>query len=205
MTPPPCSIATHLTIPKTRLLGARAVGELPRLASDDRFPVAEKGEIALLILWTNVPHYSVNPTDGALFSDGFSLGPPHEKAWESELQRVQRIRGEVLSAIFEVESSIDYAIADCVLPRTTIRSRGSLWNRHILFQNEVLSHFDLRNKIDILKSLLSHRFPRREKQTVKLISLMNMIREVRNRMAHSPVYFEALEKPVSGRWLRPVL
>ena len=152
-----------------------------------------------------MPDYNVNPTDGDLFANGFSSGPQHYNAWESERQRMQRIRGEVLSVVFEVESSIDYAIADCVLPRTTIRSPSSLVKRHSLFQNEILTHFDFRKKIEILESLLSQRFPRREKDIRKLISLMNRIRSVRNRMAHSPVYFEALEKPVSARWLRPHL
>lgn len=152
-----------------------------------------------------MPHYNVNPTDGALFADGFSLKPQHNKAWESERQRMQRVRGEVLSAVFEVESSIDYAIADCLLPRTTLRSPSSLAKRHYLLQNEILTHFDFRKKIEILESLLSQRFPRRDKQIKELISLMSRIRNVRNRMAHSPVYFEALKKPASGRWLRPHL
>ena len=152
-----------------------------------------------------MPHYSVNPTDGALFATGFSTRPQHNKAWETERQRVQRIRGEVLSAVFEVESSVDYAIGDCVLPRTTLRSPSSLVKRHYFFQNEILTHFDFRKKIEIMDSLLRQRFPREEKQIARLVSLMNRIREVRNRMAHSPVYFEALERPVSGRWLRPHL
>jgi hypothetical protein len=32
--------------------------------------------------------------------------------------------------------------------------------RHYLFQNEILTHFDFRKKSEILKSLLSQRFPR---------------------------------------------
>ena len=140
-----------------------------------------------------------------LFANGFSTGPQHTKAWETERQRVQRIRGEILSAVFEVESSVDYAIGNCVLPRTTIRSPGSLVKRHDLFQNEILTHFDFRKKIEIMDSLLRERFPRRKKHIAKLVSLMNRIRDVRNRMAHSPVYFEALERPISGRWLRPHL
>src|ERR1700736_5104452 len=109
-----------------------------------------------------MPHYNINPIDGALFSNGFSIGPNHQKAWESERERIQRIRGEVLSIVFEVESSVDYAIADCLLPRQTIRSPGSLVKRHFLFQNEILTHFNLGTKIDILESLLSQRFPRRK-------------------------------------------
>ena len=152
-----------------------------------------------------MPHYNVNPIDGALFANGFSTGPQHTKAWETERQRVQRIRGEILSAVFEVESSVDYAIGNSVLPRTTIRSPGSLVKRHDLFQNEILTHFDFRKKIEIMDSLLMERFPRKKKHIAKLVSLMNRIRDVRNRMAHSPVYFEALERPISGRWLRPHL
>ena len=152
-----------------------------------------------------MPHYNVNPIDGALFADGVSTGPQHTKAWETERQRVQQIRGEVLSAVFEVESSVDYAIGDCLLPRTTIRSPGSLVKRHNLLQNEILTYFDFRKKIEIMDSLLSQRFPRRKKDVVRLASLMNRIRDVRNRMAHSPIYFEALERPISGRWLRPHL
>jgi hypothetical protein len=152
-----------------------------------------------------MPHYNVNPIDGALFANGISVRPHHAKAWETERERIQRIRGEVLSTVFEVESSVDYAIADCVLPRTTMRSPGSLVKRHYLLQNEILTHFDLRKKIEIVASLLSQRFSRKQEQIAKLVSLLNRIREVRNRMAHSPVYFEALEKPVSGRWLRPHL
>ena len=79
-----------------------------------------------------MPHYNVNPTDGALFANGFAVGAQHQKAWESERERIQRIRGEVLSAVFEIESSIDYAIGDCMLPRVTIRSPSSLAKRHYL-------------------------------------------------------------------------
>ena len=152
-----------------------------------------------------MPHYNVNPTDGALFANGISVGPQHNKAWGAERERIQRIRGEVLSAVFEIESSVDYAIGDCVLPRKTIRSPGSLVKRHYLFQNEILTHFDFRMKIEIMGSLLNQRFPRQQEQIRKLVSLLNRIRDVRNRMAHSPIYFEAFKKPASGRWLRPHL
>jgi hypothetical protein len=152
-----------------------------------------------------MPHYNVNPTDGALFANGFAVGAQHQKAWESERERIQRIRGEVLSAVFEIESSIDYAIGDCMLPRVSIRSPSSLAKRHYLMQNEILTRFDFRTKIEIMGSLLTQRFPRKGPEIAKLLSLMNGIRDVRNRMAHSPVYFEAVQKPVSGRWLRPHL
>ena len=152
-----------------------------------------------------MPHHNVNPVDGALFSIGFSTGPQHNKAWEAEKERIHRIRGEVLSAVVEVESLVDYAIGSCLLPRATIRSPGITQKRHDLFQNEILTHFEFHKKIEIMRSLFTQRFPRKQRQIVKLVSLLNSIRDIRNRMAHAPVYFEALQKPVSGRWLRPHL
>jgi hypothetical protein len=150
-----------------------------------------------------MPHYNVNPIDGALFSTGFSVGPQHQESWKAETERIQRIRGEALSVVFEVESSVDYAIGDCVLPRQTIRSSGSLVKRHLLVQNEILTHLDFRTKIDIMASLLGQRFPQKKGEITSLISVMHRIRDVRNQMAHAPVYFEALKRPISGRWLRP--
>jgi hypothetical protein len=152
-----------------------------------------------------MPHYNVNPIDGALFSTGSSTGPQHQECWKIETERIQRVRGEALSVVFEVESSVDYAIGDCVLPRQTRRSPGSLVKKHLLVQNEILTHLDFRTKIDIVGALLGQRFPRKKDEIKSLISVMHRIRDVRNRMAHAPVYFEALERPISGRWVRPHL
>jgi len=153
-----------------------------------------------------MPHYNVNPTDAALFADRTAVRPHHEAAWKTETERVQRVRGEILSITFEVESSIDYAIADCILPvRRTFRTPRWIEERHWLFQNEVLIRFDFRTKIEIMSSLLLHRFPRNRRKIDKLTSLLNRVRDVRNRAAHAPVYFQALEKQISGRWLKPYL
>jgi hypothetical protein len=152
-----------------------------------------------------MPHYNVNPFDGMLSVVGFEACPHHEEAWKVERERFQRIRGETLSAVFEVESSIDYAIADCLLPRKTIRSPAALVKKHLLMQNELLIHFNFNRKIEVVGSLLNHRFPKKETDIRRLLSLLNRVREVRNRMAHAPVFFEALEKKVSGSWLRPYL
>lgn len=149
-----------------------------------------------------MPHYNVNPLDGALSAVGFSTGPHHTKAWEAERERFQRIRGETLSIVFQVESSIDYAIADCLLPRQTMGSSASLVKKHLLMQNELLMHFNFNKKIEIIGSLLGQRFPKHKVMINRLILLLHGVRDVRNRMAHSPVYFEALEKQVSGRWFR---
>jgi hypothetical protein len=153
-----------------------------------------------------MPHYNVNPTDSAIFSDGFSLAPHHKAAWPVETKRVQAIRGQVLSEMVGVESEIDYAIADLVLPRPrSVRSPSWMEDRHLLFQNHILTHFDLRTKIEILGDLLSVRFPRDKVAAKAVCSKLDAVRDVRNKVAHCPVYFEALEKRSNGRWLRPHL
>src|SRR5262249_61261727 len=63
-----------------------------------------------------MPHFNVNPIDAAMFADGFSIAEHHRLAREEEALRVRAIRGEVLSAMFEVEAKIDYAIGDLILP-----------------------------------------------------------------------------------------
>jgi hypothetical protein len=152
-----------------------------------------------------MPHFNVNPVDWALFSNGFSIGPHHNKAWEAEKQRIHRLRGEVLSTVVEVESSVDYVIGSCLLPHATTRTPATTRKRHYLLQNEVLTRLEFHKKIEIMESLLSQRFRRKRPQISRLVSLLRNIRGVRNRMAHAPVCFEALQKPVSGRWLRPHL
>jgi hypothetical protein len=153
-----------------------------------------------------MPHYAVNPHDSAMFSDGHSIGPHHRACWASETERVQKQRGLVLSLVFEVEASIDYAIADCVLPyRRSFRSPAWLGERHLLLQNEILTRFDFRTKIEIAGSLLSKRFPKKTKRVKELVAFLEAIRDTRNKMAHAPVYFEALARKKNGRWLRPHL
>jgi len=153
-----------------------------------------------------MPHYNVNPTDSALFANGFSVARHHEAAWADETKRIRRVRGEVLSAMFEVEATIDYAIADLILPRCrSLRIPRWVEDRHLLLQNHVLTHFDLRTKIETLASLLNARFPNQRSSITAVRSKLDAVRSVRNRMAHSPVYFEALAKQSYGRWLRPHL
>jgi hypothetical protein len=150
-----------------------------------------------------MPHYAVNPTDNAIFADGHGIGAHHHAAWPAETERVRQQRGLVLSLTFEVESAVDYAIADCVLPfRRTFRSPAWLEERHLLLQNEIITKFDFRTKIEVTASLLSKRFPRKEKLVKELVAVLESIRDTRNKMAHAPVYFEALAKKKNGRWLR---
>jgi hypothetical protein len=153
-----------------------------------------------------MPHHNVSPIDSGLFSNGFSTRPHHKAAWVDETKRIRRVRGEVLCAMFEVEAEIDYAIADLILPRKrSWHIQRWIEDRHLLFQNHVLTHFDLRTKIEILSSLLIARFPK-QKTSVKMVySKLDGLRDVRNKIAHCPVYFEALQRKSKGRWLRPYL
>jgi hypothetical protein len=153
-----------------------------------------------------MPHSNVSPIDSSIFADGFSIADHHMLALKTETERVRAIRGEVLATVFEVEAKIDYAIGDLILPyKRTVRSPRWLRKRHLLLQNEILSQFQLRTKIDVLLSLLRLRFPKMVPGIAQLRSKLNIIRGVRNNMAHCPVYFEALRKKVSGRWLKPHL
>src|SRR5262245_2611253 len=129
-----------------------------------------------------MPHFKVNPIYAAMFADGFSIAEHHRLAWEEEAQRVRAIRGEVLSAMFEVEAKIDYAIGDLILPyKRTFRSPAWLEERHLLIQNAVLTHFDLRTKIEVLRSLIEARFPKMQRRVAQLCSKLDAVRDVRNK------------------------
>jgi hypothetical protein len=153
-----------------------------------------------------MPHYNVNPCDSSIISYGFKLGAHHEKAWKEEAKRVHGLRGDVLATVFEVEATIDYTIGDLLLPfRRSVRSPSWLKHRHILLQNEVLVHFDLRTKIEILCSLMTIRFPKQKNLVRTVSSKLDSIRDVRNKMAHCPVFFEALKKMSKQSWLKAYL
>jgi hypothetical protein len=153
-----------------------------------------------------MPHYNVGAIDSALFSDGFGLAPHHNAEWTKETKRIREVRGEVLSAMFAVEGSVDHAIANLILPhRRSFRIARRAVDRHLLLQNHVLTHFDLRTKIEILGSLLEARFPKKKAAVKAVCSKLDAVRDVRNKIAHCPVYFEALKRKSHGHWLRPHL
>lgn len=151
----------------------------------------------------SMPRSNVSPVDGCLYTDGISVEPHHKEAWKNEKTAFNQLRGEVLSTVVEIESMIEYAIADCLLPsRRSVRSPSWLHDRHGLFQEEVMSRFDLNTKVDLLISLMRRRFPRWQKDVDELKSCLESVRKTRNIFAHAPVVFEGLQKTSNGRWLR---
>jgi hypothetical protein len=143
--------------------------------------------------------------DSILVSAGFSISKKHDARWRAEIKRFKTLRGEVIVHCFELESKIDDAIADLMLPVRSLRSPKWLQQRHADFHQEILGHFDLRWKIDTLHSLLQKRLPQRKDKLAELHSLLNHIKSVRNDMAHSSVRFEAVKRNERSKLLRTFL
>jgi hypothetical protein len=133
------------------------------------------------------------------------MSKQHEARWRTEIKRFKALRGEVIVQSFEVESKIDDAIADLMLPVLSLRSPKWLQQRHADFHQEILSHFDFRWKIETLRTLLLKRLPRRKDKIGKLHSLLNHIKSLRNDMGHCAVRFEAVRRNGGSRILRTVL
>jgi hypothetical protein len=141
--------------------------------------------------------------DSGLASTGFSLTKDHHCAWEKETKRFKMLRGEIIVLCFALEHTIELAIADLILPATSLRSPDWLHRRHDEFQHEILEGLDLRRKMEILCSLLDTRCPKQRGSIKELRSLFNQIRSLRNNMAHCPVIFEAISQ--KSVLLRPLL
>jgi len=140
-----------------------------------------------------------------LVSVGISTSKRHDAKWKTEIRRFKALRGEVITQCFEIESKIDDAIADLMLPARSLRSPKWLHQRHADFHQEILSHFDLRWKIETVHTLLLKRFPRSKDKIKKLYSLLNHIKSLRNDMAHCAVRFEAVRHKEGSKMLRSFL
>jgi hypothetical protein len=143
--------------------------------------------------------------DSTLVSFGINSSRRQDSKWKSEISRIRSLRGEIIVRCFELESSIDDAIADLILPVHSLRSPAWLQERHLDFHQEILSRQDLRWKVNLLHSLLIKRISRGKERINTLHSLLNQIRSLRNSMAHCPVRFEVKKARKGAHQLRVFL
>jgi hypothetical protein len=106
---------------------------------------------------------------------------------------------------FELERSIEDTIANLLLPALSGRSPPWLRRRYQDFHQDILSYFDLNKNIEIIHSMLKKRCPKRKDKISELYSILKQIKNLRNYMAHCPVYFQAIKKSKQSVMLKSLL
>jgi len=140
---------------------------------------------------------SITPTPGAQVT----LNERLMREWYEQRRRCHEVRGNVLSAAFDIEYLLDLVISRSLIPATTSSERS-----HMLFDELFLKSggINFRTKIEILRKLLTKLASLRSLLPHDIIKDVNAVRETRNDFAHYPIGFEPQGEPPE-QTLLPVL
>jgi len=125
------------------------------------------------------------------------------KLWSQKTQEWREVRGNVLSACFELEYLLDNVLYEVFFHRADeapsdkradnepIEIRVDPRTMRQLFDGLFLKSgvISFNRKIDILRNLLAEMRTLQDLVSSEIISKLNKIRDVRNRFAHYPVTF----------------
>lgn len=131
------------------------------------------------------------------------------KLWSQKTQEWREVRGNVLSACFELEYLVDNVLCEILFPRIDrapaekrvnnerIETYADVTNVRQLFDGLFLKSgvISFNRKIDILRNLLAEMRTLQDLVSSEIISKLNKIRDVRNRFAHYPVTFTPVGDP----------